>query len=235
MDTIKYSGEIWNRSSTERSATVESVCSLLRETYGVTDLGNPPDPLDDLIFIILSNKTAPSRARETFETLKSTYPNWEDVVKRPIEGLQSILRPSGLSLVKSQQIYRALEKIKSDFRRCDLWDLEKLSTPDAEGYLKSLPGVSEKVAKCVLIYTLHRDVLPVDSHIHRISKRLGWTDRKRADQTHAELEALIQPKARYAFHVDCILHGRQVCKTKKPRCIECVINKYCNYFNSQRE
>jgi endonuclease III len=203
---------------------------LLRETYGISDLGNPPDPLDDLIFIILSNKTGPSRARKTYEMIKTAYPNWEDVVQRPIEDLQSILRPSGLSLVKSQQIYRALQKIKTDFGECDLWGLEKLSTAEAQDYLTSLAGVSEKVAKCVLMYTLHREVLPVDSHVHRIAKRLGWTARKRADQSHLELEALVPGENRFAFHVNCIMHGRVVCRAIRPLCDKCIINNFCDYF-----
>ena len=90
-----------------------------------------------------------------------------------------------------------------------------------------LDGVSEKVAKCVMMYTLGFDVLPVDVHVHRVATRLEWTNRKRADQCHEELEALVKPRYRFAFHVDCICHGRAVCRPKNPRCNDCVIRRYC--------
>src|SRR5262249_43991044 len=100
-------------------------------------------------------------------------------------------------------------------------------------YLAELPGVSDKVAKCVMMYTLGFDVLPVDVHVFRVASRLGWTSRCRADQCHDDLEALVQPKHRYAFHVDCICLGRAVCTPVHPDCPACPIRQYCVYFKQR--
>ena len=113
---------------------------------------------------------------------------------------------------------------------CDLSYLASLETQAAQEYPVSIPGVSKKVAKCVLMYTMHGTVLPVDSHVHRVARRLGWTARKRADQCHEELESLVPPHRRYAFHVDCIEHGRAVCRPQKPNCQICTISGYCEFF-----
>ena len=96
--------------------------------------------------------------------------------------------------------------------------------------LITLPGVSDKVAKCVMMYTMGKQVLPVDAHVHRVTRRLGWTSRKRADQTHEELEALIRPEQRYNFHVNCIQHGRLICIPHTPICNICPVNQYCEYY-----
>ncbi len=98
-----------------------------------------------------------------------------------------------------------------------------MSVEETGELLVSLPGVSEKVAKCIMMYTLNHRVLPVDVHVHRVVSRLGWTKRKRADQCHQELESLVPPRWRYAFHVGCVLHGRAVCRAQKPLCGNCSI------------
>ena len=91
----------------------------------------------------------------------------------------------------------------------------------------SIAGVSDKVARCVMMYTLGAKVLPVDAHVHRLARRLGWTERKRADECHSELEAIIPPERRFTFHVAAILHGRAVCRPRDPRCAECCLRSYC--------
>jgi endonuclease III len=161
----------------------------LTDTYGTPRFGNPSDPLDDLIFIILSNKTAPLTARRTYRRLRDRFPEWDEVLTTPLSTLESILKPAGLSAIKSRQIQAALRQIKHDFHTCNLNPLKQLSQDAAEKYLIGLPGTSEKVAKCIMMYTLNFLVLPVAVHVHRISSRMGWTARKRADQCHSELEA----------------------------------------------
>jgi endonuclease III len=235
MVTTHKSGEIWNKQSRVRSQAVRRVCEALSKAYGYPRLGNPTDPIDDLVFIIISNKTSPSKANLIFESVKREFTTWENLLRSPTTTLYRILRPGGLANVKSVQIYSALLKIKQDSGTCNLqWLITKPSN-EVQSYLVSLPGVSEKVAKCVMLYTMDIDVLPVDSHVHRICKRLGWTDRKRADQCHCELESLIPPKHRYAFHVDCIMHGRFVCRPKNPNCNICCLKRYCAYYLNNTE
>lgn len=212
---------------------VRKVCRILRDQYGRPRLGNPRDPVDDLVYIVLSNKTAPDVSARVFRCLKSAFTNWTQMLSARSATVRTILRPGGLSGVKTKQLRAALRKIKRDFGTCDLSALREMSDRQAEEYLCSLPGVSEKVAKCVLMYTLGCRVLPVDAHVHRIATRLGWTTRKRADQCHEELEAMVTPELRFALHVDCILHGRLICRPQAPLCGACLIRRYCK-FNLDR-
>jgi len=230
--SFRKTGVIWRKSSSIRTRTVRSVCRILSNTYGNPRFGNPSDPLDDLVYIILSNKTAPRTARSIYKRLRKRFPNWDDMLDAPISVLRSLLRPAGLSVIKSRYIRAALRSIKQRFGVCDLRTLQGLVPEAAQDYLIGLPGVSEKVAKCVMIYTLGAQVLPVDTHVHRVSGRLGWTARKRADQCHAELEALVPARLRRDFHVSCIAHGRKACRPLNPLCHECPISRYCAFFKA---
>ena len=216
-----------------RDRIVRRVCETLEACYGSPRHGNPRNALDDLIYIILSNKTTPAMATRIYHELKRRFPRWTGFLRARASTVERILRPAGLSRIKSKYIRSALAQIESDFGSCTLSRLKRLPTSQAEEYLTCLPGVSDKVAKCVLMYTCAAQVLPIDSHVHRVAKRLGWTVRKRADQCHAELEALVPPDQRYAFHVNCIAHGRAICRPAKPECEKCCINRYCFYYRGQ--
>jgi endonuclease III len=231
---LKKTGAIWRKPSSKRTAVVHKVCKTLTGCYGTPRFGNPSDPLDDLIYIMLSNKTAPTTANSTYARLKKRFRKWDEILLAPVSMLRSLLRPAGLSVVKSRHIRAALRSMKRQFGACDLKPLKRLSAPAAQDYLVGLPGVSEKVAKCVMMYTLNHRVLPVDTHVHRVSSRLGWTARKRADQCHDELEALVPPTLRRNFHVACIVHGRKICRPRNPLCDQCCINRYCDFFKAAR-
>jgi endonuclease III len=169
-------------------------------------------------------------ARLTYRRLKASYDSWDGALEGGGGLLRSILKPAGLSGIKARQLRAAFRKIRKDFGRCDLRALRQGSVPEIHAYLIALPGVSDKVAKCVMMYTMGACVLPVDAHVHRIATRLGWTARKRADQCHEELECLVPPHWRHPFHVDCVLHGREICRPENPACEKCCINSYCEYF-----
>jgi endonuclease III len=218
----------------ETRLPVMAVCERLRSLYGKPRLGNPKNVLDDLVFIVISNKTSLKMAVQTFRRMKETYGDWNELLDRPLGTLRSLLKPAGLSNVKSDQLRRALRKIRRDCGTCDLEALKHKSHDAVHEYLTSLPGVSDKVSKCVMMYTMGALVLPVDAHVHRVATRLGWTNRKRADQCHRELEALVPPKWRYAFHVDCILHSRNVCRPHEPHCASCCVSEFCEYFRAWR-
>ncbi|MDY6992449.1 MAG: hypothetical protein SVR94_07565 [Pseudomonadota bacterium] len=231
---IVKSGPIWMLMPRRRAQIIRRVCESLKVEYGLDRLGNPEIPVDDLVFIILTNKTSPMMAKKLYQTLKKQYPSWEDLLDSSRADVQKIIQQGGLSMVKSNQIYSALFSIREKFGSCQLNSLQDESSDQIHKYLVSLPGVSDKVAKCVMLFTFNRAVLPVDNHVFRITKRLGWNQRKRADQCHEELEALIKPKYRYAFHVDCIMHGRQVCLPRHPFCNKCCVSHNCMY-NSTKE
>jgi endonuclease III len=226
-------GRIWYRSARRRAQVVRRVCEALENRYGRPLHGNFPDPLDEVIYIILSNRTAIEVAQKCFAEIKAQFPCWDDILKARLAKFKKILGPAGLSLVKSRQIRAALAKIKSDFGSCDLIALRDWDSENAEKYLVSLPGVSTKVARCVMMYSLGAEVLAVDAHVHRIAGRLGWIDRKRADQCHKELDSLVPPGRRYAFHVDCLAHGREICRPQNPQCSQCCLMKHCPYAQAR--
>jgi len=228
---LRQTGKIWNLSAACRSQIVRRVCETMGREYGRRRFGNPKNPIDDLVYIVLSNKTGPEVARQAFRELKHRFASWDRLLDVRLSEVRRLLRPAGLSDIKSRQLRGALRKIRGDFGRCSLSPLKSLTAKQAEAYLISLQGVSEKVAKCVMMYTLDFEVLPVDAHVHRIAGRLGWTMRKRADQCHQELEALVKPHYRFGFHVGCIAHGRTICRPKEPQCESCVIRRSCMYHN----
>jgi len=216
-----------------RHHDVLRVCSLLERRYGASRLGNPEDPLDDLIYIMLSNRTSPGAAGRIYGQFKARRGKWEHWADAPLATIKRLVQPLGLSSIRSHHIRETLRIIRADFGKCDLAALRPLSDSAVESYLAALPGVSTKVAKCVMMYTLGRDVLPVDAHVHRVASRLGWTRRKRADQCHAELEALIPEKKRLLFHVNCIMHGRIICRSQRPKCVGCQLSHECWYFRTR--
>ena len=151
-----------------RAARVRGVCGILRAAYGMPRFGNPTDPLDDLIYVIVSTRTTMAVAQRISGQLKAAFAIWDDALRPPVSRLRRILKPSGLSVKKSRQIVTALRRIKTRFGRCDLRPLSTQSDGQIEKFLVSLPGVSEKVAKCVMMYVMHRRVLPVDVHVYRV-------------------------------------------------------------------
>jgi endonuclease III len=139
----------------------------------------PADPIDDLIYVLLSNQTPLERAKEVYDVLKDEYPSWTGVLEDEKNRLRELFRPAGFANRRTRQIREAVATILEDIgnlRSPALWDR---STDALLDYLTSLRGVSDKVARCVMTYSLGRDVLPVDVHVHRVARRLGWTSRER--------------------------------------------------------
>lgn len=225
--TSPPSDEFEKSSQLQRPQTVSRVCEALDQQYASPRHGNPTDALEVLIYILLSNRTGPDVAQRVYEQLRKAYPRWEGLKSASTAALVALLRPAGLAKKRATQVKAILAQLYSDFGEPSLSGLVTWETAVAEAYLCGLPGVSEKVAKCVLLYGFGREVLPVDVHVHRIAKRLGWHSHRRADQSHKTLEALVPTHLRYAFHVNCVAHGRAVCRASNPRCGECTIAEWC--------
>jgi len=214
---------------------VRQVCERLEESYGRPRLGNPRRPLDDLLFILMSNRTAPKVAIATYRSLKERFPRWDVLAEARVADIERVLRPAGLALKKARQLSGIAKRLREDFGRVTLSPLRCLPDADVLAYLRRLPGVSTKVAYCVMMYTMDREVLPVDVHVHKICSRLGWISKKRADQSHEVLAMLVPSHRRFAFHVGCIALGRKVCTPSKPNHHRCPIRKYCEHAAREHE
>jgi endonuclease III len=225
---------IWRNPEKRRRRIVLGVCRRLVASFGKPRLGNPRDPVDDLVFLMLSNRTQFDTAMRVFQSLKATG-SWDAVSRLPVRNLERKIQVAGLAKKRSRQIKQTLRRIRNDFGSCTLGPLRSQEKKLTNDYLVKLPGVSDKVAKCVMMYTLGFKVLPVDIHVFRVSSRLGWTTRCRADQCHDDLESLVPPPLRHSFHVDCIVLGRTICTPKLPNCPACPIRKFCFYYQQRDE
>ena len=222
-------------SSLSSQSTLERVDELLEAKYASAPLGNFRDPLDELIFIVLSSQTGPVSYRRTYDALKERFATWDSVLEATEAELERVLRPAGLSRQKSRTIRAIIGRVAKDVRersgrggRTNLDFLRSESDASAEAYLTSLPGVSTKTARCVLMYSLDRQVFPVDTHIHRILTRLGAipvVDRKKVGDV---AQDAIRKGIRLRLHINLIHHGRAVCRPRSPKCNECPLISFCD-------
>lgn len=226
-------GGIWTRDPRSRRQVVRYVCEKLEEEYGRPRHGNPEDPIDDLVYVLLSNRTPPERARRVYQQLKQSFPNWKDLLLADREEVADSIRPAGFANRRTRQLREAFEQILRDFGELNSPGLWNRSDGELLDYLTSLRGVSDKVARCVMMYALGRDVLPVDVHVHRVANRLGWTNRNRPSDSHEELEALIPESRYYSLHVCSVSHGRSRCTATNPDCETCPIKRYCAYVDGR--
>ena len=206
---------------------------LLAGAYGSPRHGNKRDPLDELVFIVLSQMTtAPSFGR-VYDRLKAAPGGWADVARMPLRRLRSMIKDAGLSHQKAPRIKAILRKVATDFGKPSLRRLDLMEDTAAERYLTALPGVGLKTAKCVMMYSLGREVLPVDTHVWRVARRLGLiSGAVPYGRVHDALEAVVAPGDRYAFHVNALSHGRAVCSALRPKCRACLLRSLCPFPKS---
>lgn len=210
------------------------ICAELERRYGNPRHGNKSDPLDELVYIILSTRTREPRFGKAFDSLKEHYPSWDSVTTDEADCFEPLIASSGLAKIKTRQIVAIFDRLRLTFGGTTLEPLRDMTTEQAEDLLTSLPGVSAKVAKCVLMYSLNRAVLPVDVHVHRVATRLGLETKKRPDTSQDLIEAAVPPNLRYGFHVNAVAHGRLVCRPGVPHCEVCTVAQWCDYFQVTR-
>jgi len=149
----------------------------------------------------------------------------------PTQAVADAIRIGGLADVKAPRIQHILEQLQAERGALDLGFLAELPLDEARAYLTALHGVGPKTAACVLLFSLHRPALPVDTHVHRVSLRLGLVPPKAsAEKANMLLEAQLAPDAYYPFHLNVIRHGREVCKAHKPLCAICPLTAECDYY-----
>ncbi|HYO49137.1 MAG TPA: endonuclease III [Chloroflexia bacterium] len=220
-------------------AKAQAVLALLRQEYGEPDWPIL-DPLGTLIEIMLSHRTADPQTWAAFNELRRRFPTWEAVCDAPVEEIEEAIQGTTWPEQKAPRIKAVLQRIVDEHGSLDLTFLYNMPIADADAWLQSLGGVGPKTSACVLLFACHRPILPVDTHLHRVSIRLGLIGPKvDANAAHPLVQSLLPDPSNehdvLAFHRDMLLHGQRICVWRDPKCARCVVRQWCDYFATHPE
>lgn len=217
-------------------ASIEPVLHLLLGEYGDCQWQPRNSPLAVLVQTILSQNTSDVNSRRAFGSLLASFDSWESAAAADVNDISTAIKMGGLGDIKAKRIKAALGEIKRKQGKLELDFLNQLPLAKARDWLKQLPGVGSKTASCVLLFSLGRPALPVDTHVLRVAKRLGLIEPKTsAEQAHRLLESLVPADSVYQFHLLMIEHGRRVCQAQRPRCSQCVLRGICPSYKKFAE
>jgi endonuclease-3 len=208
------------------------VFDALAERLGRPEWPGGDDPVDELIATILSANTNDANSGRAFEQLKAAFgQDWDAVRTAPLDAIKEAIRPAGMYNQKAPAIVGTLEQIRADRGGYDLSHLALLPAAEALAYLTRLPGVGSKTASIVILFCFNGAAFPVDTHIQRISQRLGLSGRRaNPDKIQHIWESLLPADVYYPLHINLIHHGRRTCQALQPRCDMCPLQDLCDYF-----
>ncbi|MFA6000871.1 MAG: endonuclease III [Thermoleophilia bacterium] len=216
-----------------RNKEMALVSSALRDVYKDFGHYNRKNPLEELVFILLSVMTTEKSYRNVYAAVRNDFPRFQMLADAPVHAIAKSIKNGGLSNQKAKAINRIFNILSEEFGKPTLSPLKNWSDENCEVFLTGLPGVGKKVARCVMLYSLKRETFPVDTHCWRICYRLGWTKefaRSKDMPTEKEmdqLQTIIPPKLRFSLHVNMVSLGRKICTANRPKCSQCPIKEYC--------
>ena len=209
-------------------AKLGRITLLLEKEYGIPRRARPGNPLDILIETILSQNTNDQNRDKAYQRLKTRFPRWEHVLRARTKTIVSAIRQGGLAEQKARRIREILHWIKKREGKLSLSFLAKMDSEEIKKTIGPLKGVGPKTLHCLLLFGLRREAFPVDTHILRIGKRLGfipeWMD---AEKAHEWMSRLIPKKKSLSLHLNLIRFGRSVCKARNPLCNVCFLSGEC--------
>ena len=207
---------------------LRSIARRLRRAYGDPPAPRRLPPLDELVLTILSQNTNDTNRDRAYADLRRTLGSWDDVADAPIPLIERAIRSGGLAPTKAPRIRSVLRSIRERGIALDERALRRIRHDRLFELLVSLPGVGPKTAACVLLFSLDRPYFPVDTHVHRVTIRLGLVPPKAsAIQTQDLLQEALRPAEMYPVHMNLIRHGRHVCLARRPICSECPLSDLC--------
>lgn len=216
------------------SILLPEVDGRLRREYGGVPVGSAPlgnkrNPLDELIYIQLSVRTRETAYQGTYPALRRLVGGaWDRLLSLPDSVVLAVLESGGMARVKLERLRGQLLGIRERFGRVTLAPLRSMPDAEVEAFLRTLPGVGPKVARCVMLYSLDREVFPVDSNCHRVLDRLGFLPAGlHVKAGHDFLQELVPSRIRLSLHVNLIHHGRDRCLPGPPLCAECPLLSLC--------
>jgi len=222
-----------DRDGSALSRRAERIYELLVEAYGIPPWEPDGDALGGLIATVLSQHTSDVNSERAYAQLVRTFPTWEAVRDAPVAMVAGAIRQGGLAQVKAERIQLILRELSAqlDGAPLSLDAIARLSLEEALAYLQTLPGVGPKTAACVLLFSLGQPAFPVDTHVWRVTRRLGLIGSKEsAEAAHTSLLRLIPPSQRHTMHINLIRHGRTICSARRPKCSTCPLRSECRYY-----
>jgi endonuclease-3 len=222
--------------STELQIKTAEVHQRLLDAYGEPMWRPHMDAVSELVSTILSQNTNDVNRDVAFDRLRTQLPTWEDVRDADTDAVIKAIRPAGLANQKGPRIQEALRLLTRERGELDLDFLADWPVDEAKDWLCSINGVGPKTAAIVLLFALGRPAFPVDTHVHRVTKRLGLIGPKVSrEKAHVELEQIVPEENYYPFHLNLIRHGRRVCSSRNPQCPECPLRDLCDFYQEQQQ
>jgi endonuclease-3 len=211
-----------------------AVHQTLLDFYGQPEWRTPLPAVDELVSTILSQNTNDTNRDRAFLALRRAFPTWEAVRDAEASAVIAAIRPAGLANQKGPRIQQVLREITVQRGALNLDFLAELTTAEGRAWLLQFKGVGPKTAAIVLLFALGKPAFPVDTHIYRVSGRIGLRpEAMNVQQTHEHLEALLPPDTYYAAHLNFIRLGREICTARKPDCPLCPVQALCMYQPKQ--
>ena len=212
------------------AAKIALVHKRLLAEHGEPQRKRCSDPVGQLVATILSQNTSDVNTARAYASLREAFPDWRAVMEAPVEAVAKAIRSGGLANQKAPRIQAALRRIHQARGGFDLDWLADLPVEEARRWLDDLPGVGNKTASILLLFCFDRPAFPVDTHVHRVTRRLGVAPAKATpDQVMRIIETHAPPEWFYPLHLNLIRHGRTVCKARTPRCDICVLADICDF------
>jgi endonuclease-3 len=216
----------------ELADRARAVNQELLSYYGYPEC-TPLPALDELVSTILSQNTNDTNRDRAYNALRSRFPSWEEVRDAPGDDVITAIRPAGLANQKGPRIQKVLREITEKRGALDLDFLRTLTPEDARLWLMQFQGVGPKTSAIVLLFSLGMPAFPVDTHIYRVSGRIGLRPAgMNVEKAHAHLEKLFPPESYFEAHLNIIRLGREICHARRPNCPACPVQALCDYYAS---
>jgi endonuclease-3 len=194
-----------------------------------SEKNSTPSILDTLIATKLSQNTTDKTSYKAFKNLKENFKTWDELIEAPVLRIKEAIRVCGLANTKARHIKLMLKNMKKNYGTLNLSFLRKMDNDKIYDELLQYKGLGVKTVSCVLVFSMGRDVFPVDTHVHRVLNRLGVVETKTAEQTFENALQIIPEGRKHSFHTNLIKFGRNICKASKPLCYLCFLFRFCRF------
>jgi len=214
------------------TAKTAQVAQILEEVMGIPPRDNPLPPLETLILTILSQNTNDRNRDTAYQRVRRQFPTWEEVMNADVRDIADAIRPAGLGNQKSRRIQDILRWIEARYGKLNLDGICALDPQAVMETFCQLKGIGVKTISVVLMFSCGVDIFPVDTHVHRLCKRLGLVppNTTAPEKTFALMQARVPQGKAFSLHINLITHGRTICKARQPLCARCSLTTVCDYY-----